>query len=99
MKAPVLILVSSLFYVHSIEAVRRGDLLTEGNYIAVPTLAEIIQKAGHRTVVAGTKSVAILQDRSARRTSPAAAASVMLYKGRSIPSSVLESIIKANDDK
>src|SRR5437773_2825330 len=40
-----------------IEAIRRGDLLSEGNYILVPTLAEILHKAGYPTVVAGTKAV------------------------------------------
>src|SRR5262245_48614429 len=68
-----------------LEAVRRGDLLTDGNYILVPTLAEILQKAGHPTIIAGTKPVALLHDRSNKRSSGAAASSVTLYKGRTIP--------------
>src|SRR2546423_6273370 len=56
-----------------IEAIRRGDLLSEGNYLLVPTLAEMLQKARHTTVIAGSKPVALLHDRSSKRTSPAAA--------------------------
>ena len=82
-----------------LEAVRRGDLLTDGNYILVPTLAEILQKAGHPTIIAGTKPVALLHDRSNKRTSGAAASSVTLYKGRTIPRSALDSLVKVNDDK
>src|SRR3954453_4846881 len=47
-----------------VEAVRRGDLLSDGNYIQVPTVAETLQKAGFLTVIAGSKPVALLQDRS-----------------------------------
>src|SRR5438093_3413679 len=67
-----------------IEAIRRGDLLSEGNYILVPTLAEILHKAGYPTVVAGTKPVALLHDRSAKRTSAAAQNSIVLYKGHTM---------------
>src|SRR5947207_7728244 len=82
-----------------IEAIRRGDLLSDGNYILVPTVAEILQKAGYPTVVAGTKPVALLHDRSSKRTSGAAADSVVLYKGRTIPRVAVEPLIKLNDDK
>src|SRR5438270_709532 len=52
------------------EAIRRGDFLSEGNYLLVPTVAEILQKAGYPTVIAGTKPVALLHDRSAKRAQP-----------------------------
>ena len=83
----------------TIESVRRGDLATGGHYIAVPTLPEIIQAAGHRTVVAGTKSVALLLDRSNQRPSGAASNSVNLFKGQTLPRSALQALIKVNDDK
>ncbi|HYV28585.1 MAG TPA: alkaline phosphatase family protein [Candidatus Eisenbacteria bacterium] len=83
----------------SLEAVRRGDWLTEGNYLQVPTIAEILQRHGQPTIIAGTKPVALLFDRALKRTSPAASNSVMLYRGRTIPSAVLPSLIKVNDDK
>jgi arylsulfatase A-like enzyme len=47
----------------SLEAVRGGDRLTQGHYLNLPTLAEIVQAAGGRTAVAGTKPVALLHDR------------------------------------
>ena len=47
-----------------IDTLRRGDTLTSGHYLTVPTMAEWIQRAGYPTAVAGTKPVAILQDRS-----------------------------------
>ena len=83
----------------SLEAVRRGDWLTEGNYLLVPTIAEILQRHGHPTIIAGTKPVALLFDRSLKRTSQTASNSVTLYRGRTIPSAVLPSLIKVNDDK
>jgi arylsulfatase A-like enzyme len=81
----------------TLEAVRRGDLLSGGNYLSVPTLPEILQKAGHPTIVAGTKPVALLFDRSTRRPSRAAADSVNLYAGRTIPHATLQSIVKINE--
>src|SRR5205807_5782373 len=83
----------------SIEAIRRGDLLTGGHYLAVPTLAEILQQAGFPTVVAGTKPVTLLQDRSNRRATPSALDSAIVYNGHCIPSDMLETIIKAQDNK
>jgi arylsulfatase A-like enzyme len=81
----------------SIEAVRRGDVLTGGHYLAVPTMAELLQAAGLPTVVAGTKPVALLQDRSNRRVSTPALESVTLYNGHTIPSDLLEAIVKAQN--
>ena len=81
----------------SVEAIRRGDLLTSGHYIAVPTVAEILHEAGYPTVVAGTKPVALLHDRSLHRVSAAARNSVTFYNGRTMPSSALGPIVKANE--
>jgi arylsulfatase A-like enzyme len=82
-----------------VEAIRRGDLISEGHYILVPTLAEILHQAGYRTVVAGSKPVALLHDRAIKRPSAAAAESAMLYRGTTIPRSLSEKLIKLNDDK
>ncbi len=81
----------------SIEAIRRGDLLTGGKYLRVPTMAEILQRAGAPTMVAGTKPVALLQDRSNRRTNTAALASAIVYNGHSIPSKLVGEIVKTQD--
>lgn len=84
----------------ALNTVRRGDLLTGGHYIAVDTLAELIQKAGHHTVIAGTKAVTLVHDRGVRRhDTPAYSNSVNLFRGVTLPRSALEGLKKANDDK
>jgi arylsulfatase A-like enzyme len=44
--------------------VRKGDELTHGKYIAAPTVAELVRKAGGRTVIASSKTIGLLHDRS-----------------------------------
>ncbi len=83
----------------SLDAVRRGDLLTGGHYISMPTVAETLQGAGFRTVIAGTKPVALLHDRSTRKNSEAAKQSVTLFEGKTIPRGLPEALAKVNDDK
>ena len=78
----------------ALETVRRGDWLTGGHYLAVPTLTETVQAAGFRTVVAGTKSVALLLDRTFDPPSPAASQSVNFYKGHTMPPSALAALVK-----
>ena len=80
----------------SVDAIRRGDVLSSGRYLTVPTLAEILQGTGNATVVAGSKSVVLLQDRALQRSTPGALNSLLLYSGHTIPSALLEPIIKAN---
>ena len=63
-----------------VELVRRGDMMTEGNYLRVPTVAEILQQDGIATVTAGTKPVVFLHDRAKGKTSEAGANSVLVYK-------------------
>lgn len=70
------------FGTEAAQAIRRGDTVTQGHYLTVPTLAEILQAAGRTTVIAGTKPVALLLDRKER---PATARSVNLYEGASLP--------------
>lgn len=82
-----------------LDNLRRADLLTGGRYLLSPTLAEILQGKGYNTMVAGSKPVAILLDRSARKTTSAQSNSFNLFAGQTIPKSVLKSAEKANDDK
>lgn len=89
----------STFATEGLESVRRGDLLTDGNYIRTPTLAEILQEAGIPTVTAGSKPVVLLHDRSWRKSSSAEKESVTLFEGKTLPRSVLDVLIKVNDDK
>jgi arylsulfatase A-like enzyme len=45
--------------------VKKGDELSGGKYILVPTIAELVQRAGGRTVIASAKTVGLLLDRQA----------------------------------
>lgn len=84
----------------SLDTVRRGDIASGGKYIAVDTVAELIQDAGFRTVVAGTKGVALMQDRSIRRTdSEAHRSSITLARGLVLPRGALDALNKVNDDR
>ena len=49
-----------------LDMVRADDRLTRGRHLNMPTLAEIVQGAGFKTAVAGTKGVALLHDRKER---------------------------------
>jgi predicted AlkP superfamily pyrophosphatase or phosphodiesterase len=57
------------------------------NFITVPTIADLVQKSGHRTAIAGSKPVAQLFDRARRRQSQAARDSVVIYRGKFLPTS------------
>ncbi len=78
------------FGTESLDAVRRYDLLSDGHYLAVPTLAEILQGAGIPTVTAGAKPVVLLHDRAARKSIPAQGDSGVLFRGRTLPRSSLK---------
>jgi arylsulfatase A-like enzyme len=75
-------------------AVRLGDKLTGGLYLRMPTLAEILQSRGLRTVVAGTKPVALLLDRRDRDDS---ASSPLVYAGHSLPATLSTTLSPAAD--
>src|SRR5436190_11314935 len=44
--------------------VSKGDDLSGGKYISVPTIAKLVQRAGGRTIIASAKTVGLLLDRS-----------------------------------
>lgn len=77
------------------EALIKGDELMGGKYLALPTLAELVQAAGHRTAVAGTKWGTVLQDRSRKRESAAARDSVVFFGRGALPESAFEILSKA----
>lgn len=84
----------------TLDIVRRGDIAMGGRYIAVDTAAEIIQDAGHHTYIAGTKGVALVHDRSIRRTDTEAHKnSIVLARGLTLPRASVDAMNKANDDK
>ena len=83
---PDINLVRPLATEHTVTS-RVGDILREGHYVGVPTLAEMVQRAGHRTAVAGTKPVALLHDRAFDRSG--AAGSAVIFAGKTYPPSAL----------
>jgi len=84
--------------------VNKGDDLSSGKYISVPTVAELVQRAGGGTVIAAAKTVGLLLDRKAG-TNPGdgtgseddsgtrrAKRSLTLFAGKSVPADILSSI-------
>ncbi len=45
------------------DSIKRGDEISRGKYLAVPTFPELLRKAGKTVALVGTKSVALLFDR------------------------------------
>jgi arylsulfatase A-like enzyme len=91
--------VLSTFATESMDAIRRGDLLTDGNYIETATLPEILQDAGIPTITAGSKPVVLLHDRSWKKASPIERQSVTLFEGKTLPRAAGEALPKVNDNK
>jgi predicted AlkP superfamily pyrophosphatase or phosphodiesterase len=73
--------------------VSRGDELSDGKYISVPTIPELVQRAGGRTAIASAKTVAILLDRHAG-VGPAKNC-VTLVAGQTLPHDALTPIVAA----
>src|SRR5437773_1009804 len=55
--------------------VKKGDEVSGGKYISVPTLAQLVQRAGGRTIIATAKTVGLLLDRQIGGSSTAVNAS------------------------
>ena len=72
--------------------VKKGDELSGGKYISVPTIAELVQRAGGRTVIATAKTVGLLLDR--HRDRARATKSVALFAGNSFQAGILGPIIE-----
>jgi arylsulfatase A-like enzyme len=69
--------------------VRKGDELTHSQYIRLPTLAEIVRGSGQKTAVAGAKAIALLLDRSPRKSAELGA---NVFAGSTLPTSLLQII-------
>jgi arylsulfatase A-like enzyme len=72
----------------SFEAVRKGDEVSHNHYLQLPTLAEILQHAGKKTAVAGTKPVALFQDRF--EAPRACSDCIDLFGRRTVPSNAVD---------
>ena len=79
-----------------LDTIRKGDEVSNGKYLAVPTLAELMHVAGWRTTIAGTKSVVLLQDRAPRAEGDLRKESVLLYAGSTLPAGVAKSLDEAD---
>src|SRR6266704_485650 len=49
--------------VENARVVRKGDELSGGKYIALPTITELVQQGGGKTAIAAAKTVGLLSDR------------------------------------
>jgi arylsulfatase A-like enzyme len=76
----------------SLAVARQGDELTGNHYLAFPTVAEILHEHGLRTVVAGSKRVALLHDRAPR---PAGSLGVDVFAGHALPEAMEQSLARA----
>src|SRR6266536_90053 len=88
--------------------VKKGDELSGGKYITVPTIADLVERAGARSVMAAAKTVGLLLDRQfsvgalsahngipsdgKRKTAAALNNRVTLFMGQCLPSAALDSI-------
>jgi predicted AlkP superfamily pyrophosphatase or phosphodiesterase len=71
----------------------KGDELSGGKYISVPTIAELVQRAGGRTAIASAKTVGLLLDRHAGIGIAKNCAT--LFAGQTLPHDILTPIVDA----
>ena len=76
------------------QAIRKGDEISGGKYLALPTVAEIVHAAGRRAVIAGTKSVALIHDRHAEWTNAISKDSFTKFAAAPMPQSVREEALR-----
>src|SRR6476660_2706061 len=70
--------------------VNKGDELSGGKYVAVPTIADLVERAGARSVIAAAKTVGLLLDRHPNDVG--AKKSATLFGGKTLPSAAIDPI-------
>jgi hypothetical protein len=80
-------------FVETPAVVNKGDELSGGNYVASPTIAELVQRAVGRTATATTKTVGLLLNRHVDPGRPKNG--VTLFAGKALPDDVLNPIVAA----
>jgi len=79
--------------VESPTVVSRGDEVSGGKYISVPTITDLIQRAGGRTVIASAKTVGLLLDRHAGNG--LAKNCVTFFAGQTVPTGAVAPFVTA----
>lgn len=82
----------SPFGTDNLKRVRAGDALMDGKYLGGPTLVELLNAQQHRTAVAGTKEVALFQDRQPR--TDLTHANPVLFRDETLPVSLWDELVK-----
>ncbi len=77
--------------VESANVVRKGDELSHGKYIAVPTIAALVQNTGGQTAIATAKTVGLLLD---RHVGSVGKNSATIFAGAALPFDILGPIVK-----
>ena len=80
-------------FVETPAVVNKGDELSGGKYVASPTIAELVQRAGGRTAIATTKTVGLLLNRHVDASRPQSG--ITLFAGKALPGDVLNPIVAA----
>lgn len=73
--------------------IKKGDEVTGGKYLALPTIAEIVRGSGRRVAIAGTKAVAMLQDRHVEWTN-ATSKALTRFAAAPMPASLRDETLK-----
>ncbi|MDP9004821.1 MAG: alkaline phosphatase family protein [Verrucomicrobiota bacterium] len=75
--------------------ITKGDEVTGGKYLALPTIAEIVRAAGRRNAIAGSKAVIFLHDRHAEWTSAVAKDGYTKFAVAPMPESLRNEMVRA----
>ncbi|MCA1659988.1 MAG: alkaline phosphatase family protein [Verrucomicrobiaceae bacterium] len=75
------------------ETIGAGDEATGGRYLAASTVPEILQQAGRRTALAGTKWISVLFDRAVDRTGEQASRFPLVTSGKGRPPALHQSLV------
>jgi arylsulfatase A-like enzyme len=70
--------------------VKKGDEVSGGKYVAVPTIADLVERAGARSVIAAAKTVGLLLDRHPNDVG--AKNSATLFGGKTLPGAAIDPI-------
>ena len=70
------------------DVIKKGDEISGGKYLALPTIAEIIRSAGRDTAIAGSKAVAFLYDRHAEWTTATSKKSLTIFAAAPMPANL-----------